>query len=205
MGKKIKTIFGILVLIGGLILIFKDILDLWNTKDLHTVKADYAVEVLEVSHRIDIIIPAGKEHYFLALAENENGVEGYIVRADGKWHSENFNDKNLAKTEDGVEITALSKDLRNKYQSLIETKIKKLEDVLEVPIHFSHARSTYLDMGYRWRAILKLVTLVLILLEIIAGVVFTKCSVQSRPVLTGYLIAVILTVFAFLTCILVSL
>jgi hypothetical protein len=37
MSKKWKSYLGIMVLICGMILLFKDILDLWNTKDVHTV------------------------------------------------------------------------------------------------------------------------------------------------------------------------
>lgn len=130
MKKNWKTYLGILVLIGGMILIYKDILDLWNTRDLHTIQADYAIEVLEVSHRIDVIIPAGKDHYFLALRENENGVEGYIIRASKKWHDTNFDAGNLAVTEDGVSVTALSKEIENKYQSIVRSKANKIEEVL---------------------------------------------------------------------------
>lgn len=205
MDKKWKKYLGMIVLIGGLILIYKDIFDLWNTRDLHTVRIDYAIEVLEVSHRIDVIIPAGKNHYFLALKEDENGVEGYIIRASEKWHDTNFDSRNLAVSEDGVEVTALSKETENKYQSIIGSKAKKVEEILGISIRYPQGTDHYLDTGYRWKAILKLVTLIMIILEIVAGVIFAKHSVKSSPVLTGYLITVILTVFMFLACIFISL
>ena len=204
MDKKWKQYLGIVVLIGGLILIFKDIFDLWNKRDLHTIQVDYAIEVLEVSHHIDVIIPAGKNHYFLALREDENGVEGYIIRASKKWHDTNFDSGNLALTKDGVEVTALSKKTENKYQSIMGSKAKTLEEILDTSIRFPYGTDHYLDTGYRWKAILKLVTLILIILEIMAGVIFAKRSEKSSPVMTGYLITVILTVFLFLACVIIS-
>ena len=203
MSKKWKSYLGIMVLICGLILLFKDILDLWNTKDLHTVKADYAIEVLEVTHHV-YIIPVRKDHYYLTLQENEEGIVGYIVLAGGKWLEKNFDANNYTTTEGGVEVVGLSKELKNKYQSKIQAQTKTIEDALGVPIQFVYQADHYLDTGYRWKAILKLVILIFILLEILAGVIFAKKSVQSRPILTTYLIIVILTLFMFLACLYIS-
>ena len=203
MSKKWKSYLGIMVLICGMILLFKDIFDLWNTKDLHTVKADYAIEVLEVTHHV-YVIPVRKDHYYLTLQENEEGIVGYIVLAGGKWLEKNFDANNYTTTEGGVEVVGLSKELKNKYQSKIQAQTKTIEDALGVPIQFVYQEDHYLDTGYRWKAILKLVTLIFILLEILAGVIFAKKSVQSRPILTTYLIIVILTLFMFLACLYIS-
>ena len=65
--------------------------------------------------------------------------------------------------------------------------------------------SYYLDTGYRWKAILKLVTLVLLLLEFVAGVIIAKRSEQFRTILKNYLFIVILSIFMFIACIYISL
>ena len=192
MSKKWKSFLGKMILICALILPFKDIFDLWNIKDLHKVEVDYAIEVLEVTHSVNFI-PFRKDHYYLTLQENEDGIVGYIVLANGKWLGKNFDVNNYTMMEGGVEVVGLSKELKNKYQSKIQAQAKSIEDAIGVPIQFVYQKDHYLDTGYYWKAIVKLVTLILILLEILAGVIFAKRSVQSRPVLTIYLIAVILT------------
>lgn len=204
MKKGITRVFAFLVLICGLIVIYADIFDLWNTKDQHTVNVDFALETLEVSHRLDVLIPIGKEHYFLALKENENGIDGYIVRGSTKWHKTNFDEKYYAISASGAEIAGLSKELKTKYQTRIHAKAKEIEGILQVDVHFPLGEDHYLDLQYKPRAIFKLITLLLILLEIVMGIVIAKRHIENKTFLTGYLIAVILTVFLFIGTIFIS-
>lgn len=205
MKKNVKQIFGFLLLICGMIFIYADIFDLWNTKDQHTVPADFALETLEVSHRLNVLIPIGKEHYFLVLKENENGIDGYIVRGSTKWHKTNFDESGYAISTSGTEIAGLSKELKTKYQARIHTKVKDMEGILQVSIHFPLGEGHYLDLQYKARAIFKLVTLLLILFEIVMGIVIAKRHIENKIFLKGYLVAVILTVFLFIGTIFISL
>lgn len=204
MKKSIKLIFGLLVLIGGMIIIYIDIFDLWNTKDQKTVSVGFALEILEVTHRMDLLIPIGKEHYFLALKESGNGIEGYVVRGSKKWYENNFDEKCYVISASGAEITGLSKELKSKYQTRIHAKVKDVEGILQADIHFPLGEGHYLDLQYKPRAIFKLITLLLIILEIVTGIVIAKRHIDNKPFLTGYLVAVILTVFLFIGTIFMS-
>jgi len=204
MKTSITRIFAFLVLICGLIVIYVDIIDLWNTKDQHTVNVDFALETLEVSHRLNVLIPIGKEHYFLALKENENGIDGYIVRGSTKWHKTSFNESGYAVSTSGAEIAGLSKELKTKYQTRIHAKVRDIEGILQADVHFPLGEDHYIDLQYKPRAIFKLITLLLILLEIVMGIVIAKRHIENKTFLTGYLIAVILTIFLFIGTIFIS-
>ena len=210
MSGKEKTVIGLIVLAFAMIFIFKDSMDLFNKRDLKKVKADAAYEVLTVSHTLYGIIPTGKDHYYLALAEDssDSEISGYLFRASEKWYQENFGQDHLAIPEEGVEIQALTKTMRSKYERAVQKKIQEFQHIFEdtnVSIKMRQKSDEYLEIGYLWRATLKLVTLLLIIVAIVAGVIVVKKF--NRPdsiILKAYVIVVFVTTLLFIITIFVS-
>ena len=208
MKSKLKNALILLIFLIGMIVIFRDVTDLWNQRDLKTIQVKAAYEILEVSHSIDYLIPTGKSHYYLALTEEGDEVAGYVVRASQKWAEQNFEGNYLAKSEDGVTVTALSKEIDGKYKYLINDKIKEMTSALEgsgITLKLPIGKTNYLETGYRWKAIFKLVTLLLIVLETIIGILLVKRVKGAKNwFMTVYLVAVILTVILFIASILIT-
>mgnify|MGYP002626986404 CR=1 FL=1 len=121
---------------------------------------------------------------------------------------QNFEDNFLAKSEDGVTVTALSKEIDGKYKYLINDRIKEMTSSLEgsgITLKLPIGKTNYLETGYRWKAIFKLVTLLLILIEIIIGILLAKRAKEANSrFMTVYLVAVILTVILFIASILIT-
>ena len=208
MKTKLKNTMILLIFLIGVIVIFRDVTDLWNQRDLKTIQVKAAYEILEVSHSIDYLIPTGKSHYYLALTEEGNEVAGYVVRASRKWAEQNFEGNYLAKSEDGVTVTALSKEINGKYKYAINDKITEMTSALEgssITLRLPIGRTNYLETGYRWKAIFKLVTLLLIVSEIIIGIFLAKRAKEAKTwFMTVYLVAVIFTVLLFIASMLIT-
>lgn len=54
-----------------------------------------AMEVYEVEHRINGLIPTGSEHFYFVYAEG--GTVPFLIKASPSWYKENFDENGLAK------------------------------------------------------------------------------------------------------------
>ena len=131
------------------------ILDLTNKKDIHTFKADDAVEILVIEHSVNGIIPLGKDHYYLGVDENTD--DACVIKASPGWYKKNFDDNGHAVSSGGITVTALSKKARKfEVEQELAARVSAYEGInLTVPPNYP------LELGYRLNAILKLVMLVL--------------------------------------------
>ena len=208
MNKRIKTIFCILIFVLGMIVIFKDIGDLFNKKAVKEVNVGAAYEILTVTHTLYGLIPIGKDHYYLALSDRDGQLYGYVVRGSEKWYRKNFRDNFLTVSEDGVQIKGIAKELKTKYTRSIHTKVQEFKDTFEgtdVSIQMSLQPDQFLDAGYIWRATLKLITLFMIIVDVAAGVVVVRLfNRRESLVFKAYAIVVCLTVFLFIATIITS-
>lgn len=54
-----------------------------------------AMEVYEIEHRINGLIPTGSEHFYFAVAEG--GTVPFLIKASPSWYKDNFDENGLAK------------------------------------------------------------------------------------------------------------
>ncbi len=155
MRGKGKTIFAILlgVMFVGYLLV-TGIYDLVNTKDKHTVNVDSCIEILEIEHSINGLIPVGKDHYYLGVDDSDNAC---IIKASKGWYKRNFNEQGECNTSGGLDITVLAKKI-NDYDVSREllSRVSQIEG-----LNYAVSPEYALEMDYKINAIGKLVLLAL--------------------------------------------
>lgn len=178
--SKIKSILGILLLVVCMIYFFWDVLDLFNTEDRHTVNVVYSYEALEVTHKLFYIIPIGKDHYFLAYDEDENGnINGYVVKASHEWYEENFSAGTGFAVDLNVEIDSLSKSYRTRWYKEVEDQAYEFQNLLldqgsNVIVNYPYGLDHCFVLDYKSTAIKKLVMLILNIALVAVGIVVVK-------------------------------
>lgn len=154
--SKIKLLLVIFAC-AAIFMLVTGIMDLTNKKDVKNEKALFAVEVVEVEHRVGGFIPLGKDHYY--LAGNEDGA--FLITTSKSWYEKNFNSDGYSKKETGVNVKGLAKDIsdyetRNKIESEIQ------ENIGEVSFIISEKKA--IDVYYKLGILLKFVFIFLVLI-----------------------------------------
>lgn len=154
--SKIKLLLVIFAC-AAIFMLVTGIMDLTNKKDVKNEKALFAVEVVEVEHRVGGFIPLGKDHYYLAA--NEDGA--FLINTSKSWYEKNFNSDGYSKKETGVNVKGLAKDIsdyetRNKIESEIQ------ENIGEVSFIISEKKA--IDVYYKLGILLKFVFIFLVLI-----------------------------------------
>ncbi|MBP3204240.1 MAG: hypothetical protein J6M66_02310 [Lachnospiraceae bacterium] len=148
--------------------------DLTNTKDVHSIRADGAVQLLQVEHSINGLIPVGKDHYYFAMNETTN--EACVVKASPKWYKKNFDETTgYALNTGGVVITALSKR-----ETDFEIRDELISRASQVDgVQYITAPGYAMELDYKVRAFEKLALLVVFCVVVAWGVVIVK---RGKPV-----------------------
>ena len=188
--SRAKGIIAFLVITICMVYFFWDIGDLFNTEDVHKVNVVYSSEALIVTHKLFFIIPTGKEHYFMAYDEDENGnLTGYVIRASEEWYEENFNtDSGFAKDLKGVEIDSLSKSYAVRYYTEVQEfamdfQNKLIDSGSDAIINYPYGLDHCFVIEYKSMAVQKLVMLVFNIGLIIFGIIIVKKKAEINPVL----------------------
>ena len=203
--SKASVIFGIIVFIAAMLLMSKDILDLFNSEDVHEVKVNYARETLQVKHKLYYIIPMGTDHYYLAYYEDEHGgISCYVVKADTDWFEENFNDTGYSTGLNDVTINAICKGYSTKYVREISAAAYEFEGLLgdsapDISIKYPYGLDNVFVLNYKAVAIRKLILLVLAIVLSIVTVIIVKKKANMSPVfLKIYAVVMVLAVLYML-------
>lgn len=157
MEKSKNKLLLVIFACAAIFMLVTGIMDLTNKKDVKNEKALFAVEVVEVEHRVGGFIPLGKDHYYLAA--NEDGA--FLITTSKSWYEKNFNSDGYSKKETGVNVKGLAKDIsdyetRNKIESEIQ------ENIGEVSFLISEKKA--IDVYYKLGILLKFVFIFLVLI-----------------------------------------
>ena len=157
MEKSKNKLLLVILACAAIFMLVTGIMDLTNKKDVKNEKALFAVEVVEVEHRVGGFIPLGKDHYYLAA--NEDGA--FLITTSKSWYEKNFNSDGYSKKETGVNVKGLAKDIsdyetRNKIESEIQ------ENIGEVSFIISEKKA--IDVYYKLGILLKFVFIFLVLI-----------------------------------------
>lgn len=157
MEKSKNKLLLVIFACAAIFMLVTGIMDLTNKKDVKNEKALFAVEVVEVEHRVGGFIPLGKDHYY--LARNEDGA--FLINTSKSWYEKNFNSDGYSKKETGVNVKGLAKDIsdyetRNKIESEIQ------ENIGEVSFIISEKKA--IDVYYKLGILLKFVFIFLVLI-----------------------------------------
>ncbi len=157
MEKSKNKLLLVIFACAAIFMLVTGIMDLTNKKDVKNEKALFAVEVVEVEHRVGGFIPLGKDHYYLAA--NEDGA--FLITTSKSWYEKNFNSDGYSKKETGVNVKGLAKDIsdyetRNKIESEIQ------ENIGEVSFIVSEKKA--IDVYYKLGILLKFVFIFLVLI-----------------------------------------
>jgi hypothetical protein len=157
MEKSKNKLLLVIFACAAIFMLVTGIMDLTNKKDVKNEKALFAVEVVEVEHRVGGFIPLGKDHYY--LAGNEDGA--FLITTSKSWYEKNFNSDGYSKKETGVNVKGLAKDIsdyetRNKIESEIQ------ENIGEVSFIVSEKKA--IDVYYKLGILLKFVFIFLVLI-----------------------------------------
>ena len=157
MEKSKNKLLLVIFACAAIFMLVTGIMDLTNKKDVKNEKALFAVEVVEVEHRVGGFIPLGKDHYYLAA--NEDGA--FLINTSKSWYEKNFNSDGYSKKETGVNVKGLAKDIsdyetRNKIESEIQ------ENIGEVSFIISEKKA--IDVYYKLGILLKFVFIFLVLI-----------------------------------------
>lgn len=148
--KMSKGFMIAVVLVICVYILVTGIYDLVNRNDLYTINADGCVEILEVEHAVNGLIPIGKDHYYIAF-DGESG-DVCIVKASKRWYRKNFDETGYALTPGGITITALAKDISDHQ---IERELISRTSQIE-GVNFIVSPNYSLDIAYKSNAICKL-------------------------------------------------
>ena len=105
--KSGKIILPLFFAVLVLYLAITGIMNLTNTKDLHSTSITAGMPLLAVEHSINGLIPIGTSYYYLGV--NEETSEAYIIRASKNWLKDNFTDDYLPKSGAAMTVTGLAK------------------------------------------------------------------------------------------------
>ena len=157
MEKSKNKLLLVIFACAAIFMLVTGIMDLTNKKDVKNEKALFAVEVVEVEHRVGGFIPLGKDHYYLAA--NEDGA--FLITTSKSWYEKNFNSDGYSKKETGVNVKGLAKNIsdyetRNKIESEIQ------ENIGEVSFIISEKKA--IDVYYKLGILLKFVFIFLVLI-----------------------------------------
>lgn len=169
MKGKIGKIFAIVIFSGFLLYqLVSGIADLTNRKDLHTVRLAAAVEILQVEHSINGLIPIGTDYYYIGIEVDSE--DAYLIHASRNWLKKNFGSDRMSPRTDGVKITALAKKISDyKVADELYARAAQIEGA-EYPLGTGYC----LEVSYRLMAFLKLALFVLSLGLLLSGVYLVR-------------------------------
>ena len=193
MKEKAKNIFLLLLVLMFIgYLLVTAILDLTNRKDLYSVHGDRGMEIMEVEHAINGLIPVGKEHFYL-LMDSATG-QACIVNGSASWFRKNFGADGRALDPAGVNVTSLAKKGDFEVSEELINRVSGMEG-----LQFVVMPDYQLKMNYKQIAIEKLLVLALAAILVFVGLRFAKSQTEI-PLLSRrlFLVAVILFLIFFL-------
>ncbi len=189
-GKIILPVFFAVVV---LYLAITGILDLINTKDVHTVTINAGMPLLSVEHSINGLIPTGMDYYYLGV--NEETSEAYIIHASKGWLKDNFTDDYMTKTGAAMTVTGLAKRVMDfNTETELGNRVSQLQTA-SFPLGIMS-----LELNYKSAAILRLVLALAAIILLIAGIYFVKNKGNVNKYFgIGYVLIVLLWALLLLT------
>ncbi len=182
--KKLFLILLAVFFIGYLLV--TAVLDLTNKKDIHTINADGAVEILEVEHSINGLIPVGKDHYYLGI--DEETMDACYIKASKGWYKKNFDETGHAKISGGLDITSLSKEVSD---FDVEQELINRSYAYE-GVNYIISPDHCLVLSYKIDAIMKLALLAFSVVLVVTGyILFKDDKTMSRISAKIFLVAMI--------------
>ena len=134
MKEKAKNIFLLLLVLMFIgYLLVTAILDLTNRKHLYSVHGDRGMEIMEVEHAINGLIPVGKEHFYL-LMDSATG-QACIVNGSASWFRKNFGADGRALDPAGVNVTSLAKKGDFEVSEELINRVSGMEGLLEAAVY----------------------------------------------------------------------
>ena len=156
--KKNKVFLIIFVAVFVPLAIIFSIYKLTNRDKVQTVKIGYATEVVEVVHLQFLVIPVGRDHYYLGL-EAETG-DAYIIKAGKNWLRKNFNSDKTSKAPEGAPVEGRLERIGN-YKVVNDLRSRSESIGFDYTVGPDHC----LDVMYKRSAVLTL-----LLAALVAGV-----------------------------------
>lgn len=197
MEKKLNGIVMEFVIVGIFMYLFiSAVMDLTNKQDLHTVHINAAFEMLGVEHTVNGFIPVGTDYYYVGI-EQETGY-AYTIKASKKWFRKNFASDNMALDANGMQLTALSREIRNSELSEELTSLALQIEGVDYPLGITYC----LDVEYKSTAIKKIILVFVLAFLAIAGVyiinnkdivepIYIKCWLAALVISLVLLVAVL--------------
>lgn len=150
------------------------------------VTVDIAMEVYEIEHRLNGLIPTGSEHFYFAASEDE--FVPLLIKASPSWFEKNFDEEGLAKNT--VTVMCEVSD----FDSGSTRKLNELNRTLSA---FGGEISTakYLNADYRMMYLFRLAAGAASIGAVAAVIVLLKLGVKSgvaAKAATIFLIAAVL-------------
>ena len=158
--------------------------------ELCEMEAYFAKEVYALEHRINGIIPAGTEHFYIIVNEDGSAAP-MLVKAKPSWYSKNFDSECFAKGEVIIkgEVREFGSESTNSLLSLND-------ELAAADARISTDR--YLDMDYKMLYILRLLMGGLLISgTVVMTVTFARIGSVSKQAATA---AVIYTIIVVLAC-----
>ncbi len=163
MKEKLRN--GLLIVVAVIIvgyLVVAGVLELTSTNNLVTANLTIVEPAMDVEHSAMGIIPIGKEHYFLGYIINEETADAFIIRAKKDWADKTFDETST----NAVTLTALKKRLDYDVEQEFASELSEAQG-LNLPLGVSY----YLDVNYKFSAIMKLVAGALFLVTAILAII----------------------------------
>lgn len=198
--KKILGIIVLLIFAGYLG--FTGVSDLVNKKDIKQPEICCAMEILEVEHSINGIIPTGKDHYYLAIDTNEEDF--YVIHAPKKWMEKN-NIPEVSADVSGTSIKIKGLEKRVGDYKVRDALYGNLKELFNNPMDSASnvVSSEYcIEINYIQTALTKLIGLGSLLVIAAAVLISVKKGVTIGK--TGGFILLVCSIVG-MVCILVSL
>jgi len=129
-----------------------------------------AMEVYEIEHRLNGLIPTGSEHFYFAAAED--GAIPLLIKASPSWYKENFDEYGLSKNTVTImcEVSKFDSDSKYKLGELNRNLLSLGESV---------STEKYLNANYRTMYIFRIAAGAASIVAFAAIIMLLKLGVES--------------------------
>ncbi len=188
--KKLQVVLYAMVIVGlTLFLLISGVNELVDSSKKEDTKIDYASQCINIEHSINGLIPIGTDYYYYAYNEEDRL---FIIRADKKWLSKNFNAEGEA-IVDGYTIKTYKKTLDSDVSREVANSL--VEENIQADVTF------YQDALYQSVAIKKILGGVFGCIGILAFIL--SCMVQEYEERKKQIYVRVMQVCVFLVCIMI--
>ncbi len=153
------------------------------------VDIDFAVEAYEVTHTLNILIPTGKEYFYLCTTEDE-GIP-LLVKAKRSWYNANFDSDGFAYRT--VKVTGEVMKMDSKFNKDLADMNRQISS-----FGFSISTSKYISSTYKTQYGLRLASGAFNIIAVAVGLVLIKKGVGGKIIPVLFIAALLFMGFVML-------